>query len=125
MFTTNAFGQEVTASQPSRIDGCPSRRSLEGVRSMKVQIPLGFMTGCRAVGFPGESLRHNMVSDVCWDTMAMKHFYSWNAAPTRKLPDRQKPWAISRKAIKGRLLLIEYPKARSKRVKGTAQQVHL
>ena len=92
---------------------------------MKVQAPFGFVTGCRAVGSPGESLRHNMVSDVCWDTMAMKHFYSWHDAPTQKLPDRQKPCAISRNAIKGRLLLIEYPKARSKRVKGTVQQVHL
>ncbi len=31
---------------------------------MKVQIPLGFVTGCRAVGSPGESLPDNMVSDV-------------------------------------------------------------
>ena len=91
---------------------------------MKVQAPFGFVTGCHAVGFSVNRCPRKMVSDVCRDTMAMKHFYSWNDAPTRKFPDRQRGWAIPRKVIKDRLLLTGYRKAWLKPVKGTVQQVH-
>jgi hypothetical protein len=67
---------------------------------------------------------YNLISDVCWDTMPMKRFQSWHDAPTSKLPNRQKIWAVPRKAIKDRLLLAGFSKAWSKRVEGTAQHVH-
>jgi hypothetical protein len=91
---------------------------------MKVQAPFDFVTGCRAVGSLDESLRHNMVSDVCWDTMAMKHFYSWHDAPTQNSRTGKSRALSPEKRSKVGYCLSNIQK-RGQRVKGTAQQVHL
>jgi lipopolysaccharide biosynthesis glycosyltransferase len=52
------------------------------------------------------------------DKTALRHFRSWHATPSRKLPKTRKAWIGYKKAIKDRLLFGGYSRGWLKKVKG-------
>ena len=56
------------------------------------------------------------------DKTAMKHFRSWHATPSRKVPKTRNAWIGYKKTLKDRLLFLGYSRGWLKNVKGVSDE---